>query len=165
MAHDRLTRICFIDYDREMALVVDHKEPWTGAHEILGVGRLSKLRGTDEAEFALLSTTSTRAAGSAPSCSAACWRSPGTRRSPGSTAEILPDNREMQRVCEKLGFRLDRSIDEPIVRAAIDLASPRDAGRELSPDPLTSVRSDPRVSTVTQTSPVPGDSYSAVSLP
>jgi len=27
VAHQRLTRICFIDYDREMALVVDRKEP------------------------------------------------------------------------------------------------------------------------------------------
>ena len=54
VAHDRLTRICFIDYDREMALVVDRQEPWTGVHEILGVGRLSKIRGTDDAEFALL---------------------------------------------------------------------------------------------------------------
>jgi acetyltransferase len=36
--------------------------------------------------------------------------------------EILPDNREMQRVCEKLGFRLEQSIDEPTVRAIIDLS-------------------------------------------
>jgi hypothetical protein len=27
----------------------------------------------------------------------------------------------MQRVCEKLGFRLERSIEEPTVRAMIDL--------------------------------------------
>ncbi len=54
VAHDRLTRICFNDYDREIALVVDRKEPWTDLHEILGVGRLSKIPGTDEAEFALL---------------------------------------------------------------------------------------------------------------
>ena len=28
-AHERLTRICFIDYDREMALVVEHKKKKT----------------------------------------------------------------------------------------------------------------------------------------
>jgi acetyltransferase len=37
------------------------------------------------------------------------------------TANILPDNLEMQRVCEKLGFRLERSLDEPLVIATIDL--------------------------------------------
>ena len=50
VAHERLTRICFIDYDREMALVADRKNPETGEHEIRGVGRLSKIRGTDDAE-------------------------------------------------------------------------------------------------------------------
>ena len=27
IAHERLTRICFIDYDREIALVADHRPP------------------------------------------------------------------------------------------------------------------------------------------
>ena len=35
--HERLTRICFIDYDREMALVAEHADPATGEREILGV--------------------------------------------------------------------------------------------------------------------------------
>src|SRR5262245_18785947 len=52
--HDRLTRICFIDYDREMVLGADREDPESGSREILGVGRLSKARRTDEAEFALL---------------------------------------------------------------------------------------------------------------
>ena len=53
IAHERLTRICFIDYDREMALVADYKDPQTGEHEIIAMGRLSRLYGTDEAEFSL----------------------------------------------------------------------------------------------------------------
>jgi hypothetical protein len=28
--HERLTRICFIDYDREMALVAERRNPETG---------------------------------------------------------------------------------------------------------------------------------------
>ncbi|HET7214302.1 MAG TPA: acetate--CoA ligase family protein, partial [Terriglobia bacterium] len=52
--HDRLTRICFIDFDREMALVAVHRDPDTGNSEILGVGRLSKQHGINEAEFAVL---------------------------------------------------------------------------------------------------------------
>ncbi|HEU5246626.1 MAG TPA: bifunctional acetate--CoA ligase family protein/GNAT family N-acetyltransferase [Candidatus Udaeobacter sp.] len=51
--HERLRRVCFIDYDREIALVVDLKNR-DGSHQILGVGRLIKEHGTDEAEFAIL---------------------------------------------------------------------------------------------------------------
>src|SRR5271166_970710 len=53
-AHDRLTRICYIDYDREMALVVEHKNKEDGSPEIIAIGRLSLLRGKDEAEMAVL---------------------------------------------------------------------------------------------------------------
>ena len=51
--HDRLRRVCFIDYDREMALVAD-KRNRDGKHQILGVGRLIKEHDTKQAEFAIL---------------------------------------------------------------------------------------------------------------
>src|SRR6516162_225638 len=54
VAHDRLLRKCFIDYEREMALVADRQNPSTGEHEILAVGRLTKERGSPEAEVAVL---------------------------------------------------------------------------------------------------------------
>ncbi|MEA5580770.1 GNAT family N-acetyltransferase [Nodularia harveyana UHCC-0300] len=52
--HERLIRICFIDYDREIALVVEHQNRQTQKPEILAVGRLSKLHNTNTAEFAIL---------------------------------------------------------------------------------------------------------------
>ena len=54
VAHERLMRNCFIDYDREMALVVERVSPSTGEREILAVGRLTKTRAADEAELAAL---------------------------------------------------------------------------------------------------------------
>src|SRR5437588_8983007 len=33
---------CFVDYDREIALVADRVEAETGRHELLGVGRLDR---------------------------------------------------------------------------------------------------------------------------
>ena len=127
VAHDRLTRICFNDYDRELALVVDRKEPWAGSHEILGVGRLSKLRGTDEAEFALLVNDQHQCRGLGTELLGRLLAIARDEKIARVTADILPDNREMQRVCEKLGFRLEREIDEPIVRASIDLRGPSDS--------------------------------------
>jgi len=52
--HERLARVCCIDYDREIALVVDRVSPCSGEHEILGVGRLTKLHGSNDAEIALV---------------------------------------------------------------------------------------------------------------
>ena len=52
--HERLTRICFIDYDSEMALVAEHRNPDTGESEILGVARMMKLHGSNDAEVAVL---------------------------------------------------------------------------------------------------------------
>src|SRR5581483_9596182 len=54
ISHDRLSRIVFIDYDREMALVAEATDPHTHQRQIVGVGRLSKLYGTQDAEFSLL---------------------------------------------------------------------------------------------------------------
>jgi len=54
IAHDRLLRKCFIDYDREMALVADRTAPLSGKHLILGVARLTKQASPDEAELGIV---------------------------------------------------------------------------------------------------------------
>ncbi len=124
VAHDRLTRICFIDYDREMALVADRKDPWTDGDEILGVGRLSRLRGVEgEAEFAILINDQYQGRGLGTELLRRLLDVARAEKIARVTADILPDNREMQRVCEKLGFKLDRQIDEPVVRAVIELVT------------------------------------------
>ena len=121
VAHDRLTRICFNDYDREIALVVDHKEPWTDTHEILGVGRLSKIPGTDEAEFALLVNDAHQGRGFGTELLRRLLAIARAERVRRVVAEIHPENRVMRGVCAKLGFTLDRDVAEPLVRARIDL--------------------------------------------
>ena len=100
VAHERLTRICFIDYDREMALVAERANPETGEPEILAVGRLSKhaagrgrVRPPRERPFP----------GPGPRHRAAgglleVGRDEGLRR---ITAEILPENPAMQRLSRK----------------------------------------------------------------
>jgi acetyltransferase len=37
------------------------------------------------------------------------------------TADILPDNLEMQRMSQRLGFTLLRDLQDPVVRAEINL--------------------------------------------
>jgi acetyltransferase len=53
-AHERLVRICFSDYEREMVLVAEYRDPQTGELHILGVGRLNKLQADKTAELAVL---------------------------------------------------------------------------------------------------------------
>ncbi len=53
IAHDRLIRVCHIDYDREMALVVTRRLE-NGVDEVIAAGRLSGVHGKKSAEYALL---------------------------------------------------------------------------------------------------------------
>ncbi|NDJ23614.1 GNAT family N-acetyltransferase [Nostoc sp. B(2019)] len=119
IAHERLIRLCFIDYDREMALVADYKNPTTGNHEILAVGRLSQLHGVREAEFALLVSDPYQRLGLGTEILRQLLQVGRHENLKRITADILPENVAMQRVCEKVGFRLHRSDD--VVSAEIDL--------------------------------------------
>jgi acetyltransferase len=120
VAHERLTRICFIDYDREMALVAERPAPEAdGGREILGVGRLSKIRGTDDAEFALLISDRFQRRGLG---AALLERLIGIARDEGIgriVGSILPENLGMRRVCEKLGFRMSHDPEDGVVKAEL----------------------------------------------
>jgi acetyltransferase len=121
VAHERLARICFIDYDREMALVADHRDLETKEHDILAVGRLSKLRGTDEAEFAILVADRYQGRGLGKELLSRLLQVGRDEKLRCISGNILIDNLDMQHICEKLGFRLTRSSDSRTVRAEIEL--------------------------------------------
>lgn len=121
IAHDRLTRICYVDYDRELALVADYKEPKTGEHRILGVGRLTKEPGTEEAQFALLVADPVQARGLGTELVHRLLDIGRQEKIRRITAEILPENYAMQKICERLGFRLERDREEGVVKAQIEL--------------------------------------------
>jgi acetyltransferase len=115
VAHDRLVRICFGDFDREMALVVEHK----GA--ILGVGRLSRAPGRDEAEFSVLISDKYQQHGLGTELLrrlVQVGKAEGLKR---ISANILPENAGMQAVCKKLGFTVQRVPSEDLIRAEIEL--------------------------------------------
>jgi len=38
--------------------------------------------------------------------------------------DILPENLVMQRICEKLGFQVKRSIEDPVVKVELELGVP-----------------------------------------
>src|SRR6266568_2190342 len=111
IAHERLTRICFNDYDREIALVVDHEDPKTGQHEILGVGRLSKVHDTDEGEFALLVSDQWHNLGMGTELLSSLVRVGRNEKLQRIIGYILAENHAMQRICKKVGFDLRHDAD------------------------------------------------------
>jgi acetyltransferase len=115
--HERLTRICFIDYDREMALVAMRRNPDTGESEILGVGRMTKIHGTNEAEVAVLVSDKWQGHGLGKELLRRLMTIGADEKIGKLTADILPDNRDVMRICEKLGFGLKHSVDDEVVRA------------------------------------------------
>ncbi len=119
--HERLTRICFIDYDQEMALVVERKDPVTGEKEIIAVARLQRLHGRDAAEFAVVISDAWQGQGLGRELVERLLQVARDEKIERIVADILADNFRMQRVCEKLGFELIREIGEPTVSAELML--------------------------------------------
>ncbi len=110
IAHERLTRICFNDYDREIALVVERKSPKDDDREILGVGRLSKLHGRDEAELALLVSDRWQRQGLGTELLKRLVQVGRAEKLSRVSAVILPNNHAMQHVAQTAGFKTGRDL-------------------------------------------------------
>jgi acetyltransferase len=112
--HNRLSRICFIDYDREMVLVAERDQ------EILAVGRLVRVENEKEAEFAVLISDKFQGHGLGTELLKRLIeiaRADGLDR---VTAEILGENRQMIEICKQLGFHLEYA-GQNVVKAELDL--------------------------------------------
>jgi len=106
IAHERLRRICFLDPDREIALVVERRH--RSAREILGVGRLSKQHGANEAEFAIIVSDKWQGHGLGTRLLELLVQIGREEKLARIIAHILPENAAMQRVSRKCGFALRR---------------------------------------------------------
>ena len=117
--HERLTRICYVDYDRDIVLVVEWTDPATGAQEIVAVGRLTRLPNPTEAEFAMLVRDDFQGRGIGTHLLRnllAFGKDEGIER---VVAWMLPENRGMIEISEKLGFKLSR--EEDMVKAVMEV--------------------------------------------
>ena len=121
IAHERLSRICFIDYDREMVLVVERRDPQTNEAEILGVGRLSKLHGANEAEFALTVRDQWQRHGFGTQLLKLLVQVGRDEKLERITATMLADNHEMQHLARKVSFKVEHVLGGSEYRAEIVL--------------------------------------------
>ncbi len=121
IVHERLIGICFLDYDREMALVADYANPQTKQHEIIGVGRVIKAHNANEAEFAMLITDRFQHQGLGTELLRRLIQFSHDEKLQRLTGDILTENQGMQAVCKKLGFRLLYSPEDQAMKAELDL--------------------------------------------
>jgi acetyltransferase len=122
-AHERLTRICFLDYDREIALVVERHPPGSPNEdrEIVGVGRLSKLHGKNEGEFAVLVVDAMQRQGIGKELLRRLIEIGRAEGLDALVGTILPENRGMVQVCKSLGFETKTSWEQGDVEARYPL--------------------------------------------
>jgi len=124
VAHERLARMCFVDYDRVMALVVEHKNRASGQHQILGVGRLIKLNAKNEAEVAILVSDQDQKQGLGIELLRRTVQIARDEKLSSVNAEMLRDNLTVQRIFKKVGFRLRPLADSCSIAAVLDLCIP-----------------------------------------
>jgi acetyltransferase len=120
-AHERLVRICFSDYEREIVLVADYKDQPTGKQYILGVGRLNKLQADKEAEVAVLVSDQYQHLGLGTELLRRLVQIARDEKLSRIVAEMLRDNLAIQTIFRRLGFRLRLLGDPSSVQAVLDL--------------------------------------------
>jgi len=121
VAHERLIRKCFIDYDQEMALVADRTAPDTGQHEILAVGRLSKSRTEKGAEVAVLVSDQYQRQGVGSELLRRLIEVARDEKVQKIVAHILIQNLAMLALANHFGFKITESDDLRMVAAVLSL--------------------------------------------
>jgi acetyltransferase len=118
VTHERLTRICFNDYDREIALVAELKVAKGEEKKILGVGRLSKQHATNEAEFAVLVSDDWHRQGLGTELLRRLIEIGRDEKVLRLSGQILAENHAMQHICRKVGFKVVHDPDSNLFTAS-----------------------------------------------
>lgn len=124
VAHERLIRKCFLDYDREMALVAERLNKDTGIHELLGVGRLVRQRDRRDAELGVVVADRCQGGGLGTELARRLIeiaRCEGIRR---IKADILSENASMVALAKHFNFDFVRDENESSLTATLSLDSP-----------------------------------------
>jgi len=103
--HERLTRICFIDYSREMALVATTQSP-SGHKVVAGVIRMIRDRATPSARFVMIVSDDLQKRGIG---TALLQELLNVAKAEGIThlqAAMLTENTDMLALCRRFGFSL-----------------------------------------------------------
>ena len=116
--HDRLTRMCFIDYDRQIAFVAEVPgEPG----EIVGVGRNARCTTTNNAELAAVVSDAYQHRGIGRLLVERVIEFARDERLDALTAYVLAENFAMLSLLQKAGFRFSRHINPELMEGVLEL--------------------------------------------
>jgi acetyltransferase len=118
-SHELASRFCFVDYDRELAIVAELQNP-QGKMQLIGIGRLVADADHQNAELAILVGDLWQGNGLGSLLTDYCLeicKAWGIRL---VTAETSPSNYRMLHVFERRGFQTKHHPDVVLVRKAID---------------------------------------------
>ncbi len=121
VAHERLVRKCFADYDREMALVAERVTPGTSQHQLLAVGRLAKDRAANTAEVAVLVSDSFQNLGLGTELLRRLIQVGKGEGLQKIVANMLPENLAMAALASRFGFKTRQTDDPGLVIAVLSL--------------------------------------------
>jgi acetyltransferase len=121
VAHNRLVKRCFIDYDWEMALVAEFRSAGGANPQVIAVGRLIRTPGTSEAEVAILVADAFQRLGLGSELMRRLIQIGRDEKLERITASILPENTAMRAVCSRQGFAVVKDDDLSEVHIALTL--------------------------------------------
>ena len=111
--HEMATRYCFIDYDRELAIVAEVEE--NGERKLAGVGRLVADPDHHNAEYAVLVADPWQSQGLSDSLTDYCLEIAEQWGVALVYAETTPENHRMIAVLRAHGFDVKSKLDEGLV--------------------------------------------------
>ncbi|KAF3362151.1 putative protein YfiQ [Chlamydiales bacterium STE3] len=118
-SHERLIRICFNDYDRELALVAEIKDPRTHEKRLIGIARLSRLPSSRDAQLTLIIGDAYHNQGLGTELLRQLIRIARAEEMERIFANILTENHGMLKILNKLGFSIN--VQEHSLIAVADL--------------------------------------------
>jgi acetyltransferase len=130
-AHERLSRVCFVDYDREIALVAERGEPGATDREIIAVARLIRLSLPTNAELAVVVSDPYQRKGLGTHLIEQLIRVARQEHIGHLIAYLHADNRGMKRLCEQFHFSIKE--DQRAIVATLEIPRAASVGAALSP--------------------------------
>lgn len=120
-AHERLMRVCVVDFDREVVLVAEGRDEARGVPAILGVARLERAGEEEEAEFAVVVADRHQGTGVGGALMRQVIAVARQTRVSRLRADILSENGPMRRLCEREGIPVRPTSDPQVVVADLAL--------------------------------------------
>src|SRR5579864_2119813 len=120
-AHERLARVCFLDYDREIGLLAEYRDPSTKETRVVAIGTLQKLFPKSEGEVAVLVSDDYHRQGLGQELIARLVSFARDEQLQVVSATTMIENGGMCAIFKRLGFEVSTDFEDQLVTAKLVL--------------------------------------------